>query len=151
MKPWEEPWKNEEWEADSDDLYVKGTEPDGSDWIKISEWWWAKNRDPWQTRLRLAAAAPEMARLLLELQWSGDEARYRCPACEATAHPDHAPDCRLVAVLRKAGWKPYRGEMDCGDCMTMSHCETHHKDACTYPFDDPDPVVDAALKSREEP
>lgn len=27
----------------------------------------------------------------------------------------------------------YRGEPDCGDCVTMTHCETHHKDEGTYP------------------
>ncbi len=82
-------------------------------------------------RLRLAAAAPEMARLLLELQWAGDEGGYDgrpcCPCCYALPpekvhrpsvridaytrteardeilYGKHSDDCRLVAVLRKAG------------------------------------------------
>lgn len=80
----------------------------------------------------LIAAAPEMARLLLELQWAGgygDDGGTNpcCPACNADAPlkvhfpakridaytrteardevigGKHRDDCRLVAVLRKAG------------------------------------------------
>lgn len=69
---------------------------------------------------RLAAAAPDMARLLLELEWSGYEPDWgagKCMSCGAiqpleydaaartkdTSGGTHKPDCRLVAVLRKAG------------------------------------------------
>lgn len=74
-------------------------------------------------RAKLAAAAPEMARLLLEVQWAsqeGDEGALspQCLFCEAYANArwevpgdvtsrllrdDHKPDCKLIAVLRKAG------------------------------------------------
>jgi hypothetical protein len=68
------------------------------------------NADPWRAEehCRLAAAAPEMARLLLELgeQPHPNDNGYRCPACGADEDPDHFDDCRLVAVLRKAGVLP---------------------------------------------
>lgn len=60
-------------------------------------------------RAQLAAAAPEMARLLIEVQWAGVLTyQYEgggdpcCPVCEGE-EPRHEPDCKLVAVLRKAG------------------------------------------------
>lgn len=62
-------------------------------------------------RARLAAAAPAMARLLLELEWSARVAGFpACPSCEGV-EPEvgspwddgHAVDCHLVAVLRLAG------------------------------------------------
>jgi hypothetical protein len=28
----------------------------------------------------------------------------------------------------------YLGEPDCTDCVTSSHCETHHKEAGLYPY-----------------
>lgn len=68
-------------------------------------------------RARLAAAAPEMARLLLELaaKWvaeqNGGPCYFRCESCEFEvvkpgSAENHADDCRLVAVLRKAGVLP---------------------------------------------
>lgn len=67
----------------------------------------------------LAAAAPDMARLLLDLEWSGceqqpyDSCIPACPACgvpkyddlgdEREVRPKHAEGCRLIAVLRQAG------------------------------------------------
>lgn len=52
-----------------------------------------------EARARLAAAAPEMARLLVELE------RYECGQgkCGICRVRGHEPDCRLIAVLRKAG------------------------------------------------
>lgn len=68
--------------------------------------------------VKRAKHAREMARLLLELEWAArllpDLGGFpACPAC-GNAEPDsgyggpsfgpgHAPDCRLVAVLRAAG------------------------------------------------
>jgi len=69
-------------------------------------------------RLRLAAAAPEMARLLLEVEFAdtaGDSHEWHhCPGCGARRsvnedgsaapfHDSHRDDCRWVAVMRKAG------------------------------------------------
>jgi len=58
--------------------------------------------------IRLAAAAPAMARALCEVEWRGfavDEANV-CPArgCrgEEKKHP-HSPDCALDAALTAAG------------------------------------------------
>lgn len=70
----------------------------------------------------LAACAPEMARLLLELEFvdtSDGEYAERCPSCQGRERlpPDgraglpfrplpagkHAADCKLDALLRKAG------------------------------------------------
>jgi hypothetical protein len=59
-------------------------------------------------RAQLAAAAPEMARLLLELYRPG-WVPHVCPECSAKVYAnhdeyeEHDADCRLVAVLRKAG------------------------------------------------
>lgn len=70
-----------------------------------------------ENRARLAAAAPEMARLLWDWARGGHE--WECPSCEhdlfSAARNDplgelplfhaeaHEPDCGLVALLRKAG------------------------------------------------
>lgn len=57
-------------------------------------------------RAKLAAAAPEMARLLLEAQWAsfGNYGSCSaCPWCASENNPRHEPDCELVAVLKKAG------------------------------------------------
>jgi hypothetical protein len=58
-----------------------------------------------EARARLAAQAPAMARLLLEMEWGGS---CDCPSCHRCQYDDkpedtHAPDCELVAVLRSAG------------------------------------------------
>jgi len=54
---------------------------------------------------RIAACAPEALRLLLELESRGDEVRYICPCCGAgwRGKQLHEDDCRLGALLRKAG------------------------------------------------
>lgn len=50
----------------------------------------------------------------------------------------------LVHATRSApGWKPY-GEPDCGDCQTMSHCETHFKLDGRYP-------VQVSTSAKEKP
>ena len=62
-------------------------------------------------RGRLAAAAPEMARMLLELEWISTYETIDCRICggEKTAG-GHEPDCKLVAVLTKAGVLPRHSE-----------------------------------------
>ncbi len=44
--------------------------------------------------------------------------------------------CYQLSFWAAEALKPYRGEKDCGDCLTMSHCETHHKVEGTYPFEE---------------
>jgi hypothetical protein len=57
-------------------------------------------------RARLAACAPEMARLLLSIEWDGV---LGCPVCSSypplTGTAGHKQGCALAAVLRKAGVK----------------------------------------------
>lgn len=98
MKPWEETWEAEH--EDSLDYITRG--PDG----------FIAGFDDQKERATLAAAAPEMARVLLALEWKGaelgDDCTYAvCPSCGAyKGEVGHAPDCGLVAVLRKAGVVP---------------------------------------------
>lgn len=78
-------------------------------------------------RAQLASAAPEMARLLLAIEWSGPEAYVgagqfaTCPSCAGLDPSDvgslvapadiaqrgctigHTPSCELEAAIRKAG------------------------------------------------
>ena len=71
-------------------------------------------------RGRLAAAAPDMARVLLAIEWVDTSGEYqeRCPSCQCRTelppdgrvgalvklHPgEHSASCELVAALRKAG------------------------------------------------
>lgn len=67
-----------------------------------------------ESRARLISAAPDMARVLLAIEWEGettDEGRCdRCPSCGrypptelALRDEGHATDCALDAALRKAG------------------------------------------------
>lgn len=68
-------------------------------------------RGPWTTgaQMRLASAAPEMARVLLEIEWSARDGTM-CPSCNgdiapayAAAEFGHADACELDAAIRKAG------------------------------------------------
>lgn len=69
---------------------------------------------------KLISAAPDMAELLVEMQWasgggfgpSADDQEYEGVSCfickgmiavRSGVGPGHEKDCRLVAVLRKAG------------------------------------------------
>jgi len=52
-------------------------------------------------RARLAACAPEMARVLHEVEWHGEDGG--CPSCAAMRVQGHFDGCRLEALLRKAG------------------------------------------------
>lgn len=50
---------------------------------------------------KLASAAPDMARVLLAVEWS--LAPGGCPSCKNLMPYEHKPDCALDAALRKAG------------------------------------------------
>jgi hypothetical protein len=93
MKPWEQIWEPVEdgvWEPATRTTVAYG---------------------PLDTETaKLIAAAPDMARLLLELEWrggemvgSGYEFAICCPSCGGEEEPGHRPDCKLLAALRKAG------------------------------------------------
>ena len=60
-----------------------------------------------QAGARLASAAPEMARLLMEFAYLDGDIDV-CPWCADSDGPrgQHATDCRLAAALRKAGVFP---------------------------------------------
>lgn len=95
------------------DVYRKGTNQ------KIADVWGDACEDTHQVA-DMIAAAPEMARLLLELEWISQETdegalQPQCMICEVRHEWDwrsqswtntHAPDCRWAAVLRKAGVLP---------------------------------------------
>lgn len=66
---------------------------------------------------------------------------FNPPACIDIHVPpavDMAAELRAkCAVITRPGDPGgYRGEYDCGDCCSMTHCETHGKDEGTYPFDE---------------
>jgi hypothetical protein len=86
MKPWEETWEDDVVEIAAHVAYTP-------------------------ERRRLASAAPDMARVLLDVEWmfsERDEYR-RCPSCtglETTKdepRTGHYESCKLDAALRKAG------------------------------------------------
>lgn len=102
-KAWEETWTMLPPEATRGSRYVHLRQGD------------EKNPDVWvfrphdAARAKLAAAAPEMARLLLDIA-----ACAECPSCGQDAQmytgklalEEHRALCPLVAVLRKAGCAP---------------------------------------------
>lgn len=52
-------------------------------------------------RARLAAAAPDLARALLSVEW--EDYSGRCPWCSAIRGADHRADCERQSALKKAG------------------------------------------------
>ncbi len=54
-------------------------------------------------RARLASAAPDMARMLLEIEWASRDVALECPKCRVREDSGHGPNCALIAALRKAG------------------------------------------------
>jgi hypothetical protein len=123
---------DEEWEA-RDQAVLKRHEDSTTELVLSAECDKERSHGPQRTegyqdsaaRARLAATAPAMARLLLELEWaaggswgpSGDDStntNFACALCEGTRgewvarsgtkYPaGHAPDCRWLAVMRAAG------------------------------------------------
>lgn len=69
-------------------------------------------------RAQLASAAPDMARLLIQVN-----ALAECYFCHADFQVTafHKQDCRLVAVARKAGL-PLRGMLPPGTISAMKAC-----------------------------
>lgn len=98
MKPHEETWTAELYEGYEGDEYqpARIVRADGSDVLENFsqvDGAWMRPAD-----LTLASQAPAMARLLLSIQWSGEEG---CPDCGHSGQ--HHDKCDLVKVLRAAG------------------------------------------------
>jgi hypothetical protein len=94
MKPWEETWKavgaDLEYTPEDPKLFVGLSADEDAD-------------DPvFHARARLAAQAPAMARLLLDL--AGKHAT--CPDCGAFEETAHFDGCRFIVVMRDAGVIP---------------------------------------------
>ena len=104
MKPWEKVWTARP--AYGGWVLVNGTYPNEvPDAVEMGE-----------ADARLCAAAPAMARLLVELEWdekedsAGNHTHTECNICGGLM-PDgyyknatgHSPDCGLVRTLRAAG------------------------------------------------
>lgn len=88
------------------DVFRKGTNE------KVADVWGFGIEDT-HAAADIIAAAPEMVRMLQKAEWamgghwgpSGDDScdtDYACPICFGEK-PNHEKDCRLEAVLRKAG------------------------------------------------
>ncbi len=58
-------------------------------------------------------------------------------------------DERHMVLTKPGDPGGYRGEYDCGDCCSMTHCETHHKDEGTYPFDLDDGSLDRRVRTSQ--
>lgn len=69
-----------------------------------------------------------------------------CPTCADGINARERFERLCVARPKCAGcdkagpWDAYRvddnlGDPNCSDCMTMTHCETHHKVEGLYPLD----------------
>lgn len=104
-KPWEETWKNKIYRGELRLVDEHGMMTDNLAWFGDSD---EKGEafDIARARCQLASAAPDMARLLLELEWTGERQEEQCcPSCfaEVRRKEPHAPDCALATALRKAG------------------------------------------------
>lgn len=99
IPPWEETWT-----ADGD-LVVgpsfkadfEGDPLDPNDYVAA------------EARAELAAQAPAMARLLLQLEWKGESSFGSgecCVDCGGLKERGHVKECELVPVLRNAGVIP---------------------------------------------
>lgn len=53
--------------------------------------------------LEFICAAPDMCRVLLELEWSSPSGSFECPACQRWSTYEHETTCSLDAALTKAG------------------------------------------------
>lgn len=98
MKPWEETWKAH-WDSDySVNLRTTEGRTVGT---------FGAGGPEGVARAELAAAAPDMARVLLAVEWAGRSSQGgddgMCPACDRWKERGHMPDCALDAALRKAG------------------------------------------------
>ena len=97
-KPWEETWR-----ALGGGIVCGDMTPDS--W-SCAFWHPSGPVDERTARARLAAAAPDLVRALLAVEWiyQGHETGEReCPWCMSEEWQPHAEDCVRQAALRKAG------------------------------------------------
>lgn len=97
-KPWEEAWR-----ALGGGIVCGDMTPDS--W-SCAFWHPSGPIDERAARARLAAAAPDLARTLLSVEWGhyGHETgELECPVCWAEKWEGHKPECALAAALVKAG------------------------------------------------
>lgn len=101
-KPWEETWT----------AHGSAVQADGRDVLDA----WYRRDDPvgGDARARLAAAAPDLVRALLAVEWVAVDCESMCVWCGAHAEDrytrdgwtpigEHEDDCQRQAALRKAG------------------------------------------------
>ena len=107
-KPWEEEWT---YEPPDQELPIALVEAEGWNYpfgnmnalpAGVIE---LHSQETHNARARLAAAAPDMARVLLAIEWEGHLGL--CPVCDGR-RPEcegegHRAGCAWVAALRKAG------------------------------------------------
>lgn len=113
MKPWEETWHLAS-DGEVEDQIVANE----SGWVARFFRWVTEPAEVVCARARLAACAPEMARLLLEAEFAqhpyGEPENGYCPWCEGRSEPGahgmtygmagvHRDDCPWLALMKKAG------------------------------------------------
>jgi len=94
MKPWDETW-TADWHYDYSVTILR----DNSFRVALFN----AGGPEGVARAKLAAAAPDMARLLLTLEWSSGDF---CPCCGQKDGSEHLSHCEWLAVMRKAGVRP---------------------------------------------
>lgn len=101
MKPWEETWEAEAHGNAcecSSRVRLVGDSTEGGELFFAND---GARAVAMHARLKLAACAPEMARMLLKFGYCQED--LCCIACYARGEGNHKPDCELLALLRKAG------------------------------------------------
>ncbi len=123
-RPWEEEWSNR-----NDRVQLEPADETRTIATFVNEGLTLEDQeadggvDQCIARAELAAAAPDLARALLAVEWEGgwtqdsggstkqgracsicgELLEQICPTCEGTRSTGHGPDCALDDALRKAG------------------------------------------------
>lgn len=109
-KPWEEEWDDRTHDSIKYRLCITGGDAAAQGRVTFAESPLGREDEGDSARFRLAAWAPEMARMLLKREWSGAGTTcYECfafaPRNEEEARRDHghAHDCAWLYLMRQAG------------------------------------------------
>ena len=96
-KPWEETWEATDMFYGSADVEHRGT--------AVMRTCGPDDEPYHYPRARLAAAAPDLVRALLAVEWAYDDLvlEHMCAWCGARKTVGHTHDCVRQAALRKAG------------------------------------------------